>query len=255
MNEQVELGVRQQLTVIADRVDILPDPLQGKNLAAFSIAEKKRIFIVDNHAVFRDRLRQLIDREADLVVCGEAMDADQALEGISKSEPDFVIMDISLSGKSGIDFIKTIKERYKDLPVLVFSMHKESLYAERTLRAGAMGYVMKQEPPKTIKVAIRKVLAGDMHLSEKMASSVISKFIRGTNKLPPSPLDKLSDRELEVFRLLGLGKKVRRIAEEMSVTIPTINTFRNRIKEKLQLNSSTEVTLHAIHWSREEASK
>ena len=216
-------------------------------------SQKTQIFIVDDHAMFRDGLRQLIDREADLTVCGDAADADEALERISKSEPNLVIVDISLSGKSGLDLIKAIKERYEDLPVLVVSMHEESLYAERALRAGAMGYVMKQEPSKTVKVAIRKVLAGDMHLSERMASSVISKFMRGTDELPPSPLEKLSDRELEVFRLLGLGKSVRQIAEEMSVTIPTINSFRNRIKEKLQLNSSTEVALHAIHWSREEA--
>ena len=138
----------------------------------------------------------------------------------------------------------------KILPVLVVSMHEESLYAERALHAGASGYVMKQEPAKTVKVAIRKVLAGDMHLSERMSGSVITKFMRGANAIPPSPLEKLSDRELEVFRMLGLGKGVRQIAEEMSVTIPTINSFRNRIKEKLQLHSSTEVMLHAIHWTR-----
>ena len=205
--------------------------------------------------MFRDGLQQLIDREADLMVCGDAAEATKALEGIGNSEPDLVIVDISLSGKSGIDLIKAIKDEYEDLPVLVVSMHEESLYAERALRAGAMGYVMKQEPAKVVKTAIRKVLAGDMHLSEKMASSVISKFMRGTDELPPSPLEKLSDRELEVFRMLGLGRGVRQIAEEMGVTIPTINSFRNRIKEKLQLSSSTEVMLHAIHWSREEAAK
>ncbi|HEY3932075.1 MAG TPA: response regulator transcription factor [Verrucomicrobiae bacterium] len=218
-------------------------------------SEKKRIFIVDDHAMFRDGLQQLIDREGDLMVCGDAAEATKALEGIGNSEPDLVIVDISLSGKSGIDLIKAIKDEYEDLPVLVVSMHEESLYAERALRAGAMGYVMKQEPAKVVKTAVRKVLAGDMHLSEKMASSVISKFMRGTDELPPSPLEKLSDRELEVFRMLGLGKGVRQIAEEMGVTIPTINSFRNRIKEKLQLSSSTEVMLHAIHWSREEATK
>ncbi len=218
-------------------------------------AEKKRIFIVDDHAMFRDGLRQLIEREADLAVCGDAAEATEALEGISKSKPDLVIVDISLSGKSGIDLIKAIKEKYEDMPVLVVSMHEESLYAERALRAGAMGYVMKQEPAKVVKVAIRKLLAGDMHLSERMASGVISKFIRGSDELPPSPLEKLSDRELEVFRMLGLGKGVRQIAEELGLTIPTINSFRNRIKEKMQLNSSTEVMLHAIHWSREESTK
>jgi DNA-binding NarL/FixJ family response regulator len=214
------------------------------------LSEKKRIFIVDDHAMFRDGLQQLIDREADLNVCGDAAEAAGALEGISRSAPDLVIVDISLAGKSGIDLIKAIKDKYEDLPVLVVSMHEESLYAERALHAGANGYVMKQEPAKTVKVAIRKVLAGDMHLSEKMSGSVITKFMRGANQLPPSPLEKLSDRELEVFRMLGLGKGVRQIAEEMSVTIPTINSFRNRIKEKLQLHSSTEVMLHAIHWTR-----
>jgi DNA-binding NarL/FixJ family response regulator len=114
-----------------------------------------------------------------------------------------------------------------------------------------MGYVMKQEPAKTVKAAIRKELAGEMHLSEKMASSVIARFVGNANELPPSPLELLSDRELEVFRMLGQGKGVRQIAEEMNVTIPTINSFRNRIKEKLQLKTSTEVMLHAIHWSRE----
>jgi DNA-binding NarL/FixJ family response regulator len=218
-------------------------------------SDKKQIFIVDDHAMFREGLRQLIDREADLTVCGDAADAAEALESINKSEPDLVIVDISLSGKSGIDLIKAIKENREDLPVLVVSMHEESLYAERALRAGAMGYVMKQEPAKVVKTAIRKLLAGDMHLSERMASGVISKFIRGGDELPPSPLEKLSDRELEVFRMLGQGKGVRQIAEELGLTIPTINSFRNRIKEKLQLNSSTEVMLHAIHWSREESAK
>jgi DNA-binding NarL/FixJ family response regulator len=217
--------------------------------------KKNLIFIVDDHAMFRDGLQQLIDREADLAVCGDAAEPVEALEGIGKSKPDLVIVDISLSGKSGIDLIKAIKEKHEDLPVLVVSMHEESLYAERALRAGAMGYVMKQEPGKVVKTAIRKVLAGDMHLSEKMASSVITKFMRGTDQPPASPLEKLSDRELEVFRMLGQGKAVRQIAEEMSVTIPTINSFRNRIKEKLKLNSSTEVMLHAIHWSREESTK
>lgn len=219
-------------------------------------SEKKKIFIVDDHAMFREGLRQLIDREADLAVCGDAADATEALESIGKSEPDLAIVDISLSGKSGIDLIKAIKEKHEDLPVLVVSMHEESLYAERALRAGAMGYVMKQEPGKVVKAAIRKLLAGDMHLSERMASGVISKFIRGgDDELPPSPLEKLSDRELEVFRMLGQGKGVRQIAEELGLTIPTINSFRNRIKEKLKLNSSTEVMLHAIHWSREESAK
>ncbi|HEV2328384.1 MAG TPA: response regulator transcription factor [Verrucomicrobiae bacterium] len=213
--------------------------------------DKSRIFLVDDHTMFREGLRQLIDREPDLTVCGDAAEAEGAMHEIRKLKPDLVVVDITLGGTSGIDLIKAIKNESEDYPVLVVSMHDESLYAERALRAGAMGYVMKQEPAKTVKTAIRKVLGGDMHLSEKMASSVISKFMRGSEEVPPSPLERLSDRELEVFQMLGMGKGVREIAEEMNVTIPTVNSFRNRIKEKLQLKSSTEVMLHAIHWSRE----
>ena len=205
--------------------------------------------------MFREGLRQLIDREPDLTVCGDAAEAESALQEIRKLKPDLIVVDITLGGTSGIDLIKAIKNEQEDFPVLVVSMHDESLYAERALRAGAMGYVMKQEPAKTVKTAIRKVLGGDMHLSEKMASSVITKFMHGSDDAPPAPLEKLSDRELEVFQMLGMGKGVRQIAEEMNVTIPTVNSFRNRIKEKLQLKSSTEVMLHAIHWSREGGSQ
>ena len=205
--------------------------------------------------MFSEGLRQLIDREPDLTVCGDAAEAESALQEIRKLKPDLIVVDITLGGTSGIDLIKAIKNEQEDFPVLVVSMHDESLYAERALRAGAMGYVMKQEPAKTVKTAIRKVLGGDMHLSEKMASSVITKFMHGSDDAPPAPLEKLSDRELEVFQMLGMGKGVRQIAEEMNVTIPTVNSFRNRIKEKLQLKSSTEVMLHAIHWSREGGSQ
>lgn len=214
-------------------------------------AEKSRIFLVDDHAMFREGLRQLIDREPDLMVCGDAARPEEAMENIRKLKPDLAIVDITLENGNGIDLVKSIKSEFEDLPVLIVSMHDETLYAERALRAGAMGYVMKQEPAKTVKNAIRKVLGGDMHLSEKMASTVITKFMHGSDDAPPSPLERLSDRELEVFQMLGMGKGVRQIAEEMNVTVPTINSFRNRIKEKLQFKSSTEVMLHAIHWSRE----
>ena len=213
---------------------------------------KGRVFLVDDHAMFREGLRQLIEREPGIVVCGDAADAGTALDGIATTRPDLVIVDISLGGASGIDLIKSIKKEYEDLPVLVVSMHDESLYAERALRAGAMGYVMKHEPSKTVKAAIRKVLGGDLHLSEKMASSMVGKFMRGDTEPPASPLEALSDRELEVFRMLGQGKAVRVIAEEMNVTIPTINSFRNRIKEKLNLKTSTEVMLRAIQWVQDE---
>ena len=216
-------------------------------------ATKSRIFLVDDHTMFREGLRQLIDRESDLVVCGDAADAEEAMKRIAESEPDLVIVDISLGGTSGIDLIKNIKGKYEDMPVLVVSMHDELLYAERALRAGAMGYVMKHEPAKTVKAAIRNVRGGDMHLSEKMASSIISKFMQVKTEEPTTPLETLSDRELEVFQMLGQGKGVRQISEVMGVTIPTINSFRNRIKDKLHLKSSTEVMLHAIHWVQGES--
>ena len=224
-------------------------PATGK-----SAAGQNRVFLVDDHAMFREGLRQLIEREQEIVVCGDAADGDTALAGIRTTHPDLVIVDISLGGTSGIDLIKSIKNEFEDLPVLVVSMHDESLYAERALRAGAMGFVMKHEPSKTVKSAIRKVLGGGMHLSEKMTSSMVGKFTHGTTEKPDSPLEALSDRELVVFRLLGQGKSVRVIAEEMDVTIPTINSFRHRIKDKLHLKTSTEVMLRAIQWVQDETS-
>jgi DNA-binding NarL/FixJ family response regulator len=213
---------------------------------------KSRVFLVDDHAMFREGLRQLIEREPDMSVCGDAADAAAAMAGIQSTGPDLVIVDISLGGTSGIDLIKMIKNQYEDLPVLVVSMHEESLYSERALRAGAMGYVMKHEPSKTVKTAIRKVLDGDLYLSQKMAGSMVVKLMRGNTDQFASPLEMLSDRELQVFRMLGQGKAVRLIAEEMSVTIPTVNSFRNRIKEKLNLKSSTEVMLKAIQWVQDQ---
>src|SRR3954464_6257847 len=189
-----------------------PNESQPALAAAGSPPVKSRIFLVDDHTMFREGLRQLIDREPDFTVCGDAADAPEALRCIREIKPDLVIADLSLAGASGIDLIKTIKEQHEDLPVLVVSMHDELLYAERALRAGAMGYVMKQEPAKTVKAAIRKVLGGNMHLSEKMATSMLSKFMSGGQSAQPaSPIETLSGRELEVFRMLGQGKAIRQI--------------------------------------------
>lgn len=219
------------------------------------LSEKSRLLIVDDHPLFREGLRQLIEREPDLLVCGEASGSAEALDMLPQLAPDLVLVDISLGGTSGIDLIKAVKAKYEELPVLVISMHDESLYAERSLRAGAMGYVMKHEPGKIVKAAIRKVLSGEMYLSEKMSSAIITRFMRGPGDRPASPIELLSDRELEVFRMLGQGKGTRVIARELDVTIATVNSFRNRIKEKLHLKTATEVMLHAIQWSREEQAK
>jgi len=216
---------------------------------------KKRIFIVDDHAMFRDGLRRLIDLESDLTVCGDASDAAGGMKGIRESEPDLVIVDISLDATSGIDLIKAIKRDYDDMPVLVVSMHSESLYGDRALRAGAMGYVMKSEPATTVVSAIRTVLSGNVHISESMATLVVSKFVKGESDQIPSPLEALSDREMEVFRMLGQGKGTREIAQEMNVAIPTISSFKNRIKEKLRFKNSTEMILYALQWFRKELSE
>ena len=228
--------------------DLIPTPVHdtAKNRG------KSRIYLVDDHAMFREGLRQLIDREPDFIVSGDAADFDEALGGIAREAPDLVITDISLSGASGIELIKSLKVSHPDLPVLVVSMHEESLYAERALRAGAMGYVMKQEPAKVVKAAIRKVLGGDIHLSEKMAAAMLGKLVheKGDEKLV-SPIENLSNRELEVFRMLGEGKASREIAQRLDLSVATINSFRNRIKEKLNFKNYTELILHAVHWVRE----
>ena len=232
-----------------------PDDSSRSEKIMARTAEKNRLLIVDDHPLFREGLRQMIDRTAGLMVCGEAADAAAALKAVPEVKPDLVLVDISLGGANGIDLIKSIKGKYDDLPILVISMHDESLYAERALRAGALGYVMKNAPAKTVKSAIFKVLGGEMFLSGKMTSSVLAKLMRGKPDRPVSPIEQLSDRELEVFQMLGQGKGTRQIAEELGLTIPTINSFRNRIKEKLELKNSTEMMLHAIQWSRDRLGK
>ncbi len=221
--------------------------------SAEPVPAKKRIFIVDDHAMFRDGLRRLIDLEPDLTVCGDAPDAFSGLRGMGESAPDLAIVDISLDSTSGIDLIKAIKRDYEDMPVLVVSMHSESLYGDRALRAGAMGYVMKSEPATTVIGAIRKVLGGNVHMSEKMATLVVSKLVKGETGQIPSPLEALSDRELEVFRMMGQGKGTREIAQEMNVALPTVSSFKNRIKEKLKFKNSTEMILYSLQWFRNTA--
>src|SRR5215475_1638047 len=181
--------------------------------------QKSRILLVDDHPLFLEGLRQMIDRSSALEVCAEVADGPAAMKAIADLEPDLVIVDITLAHTSGLDLIKTLKAKYEDLPVLVISMHDESLYAERAIRAGAQGYVMKSEPAKTVRSAIMKVLGGDIFLSEKMSGSVLSKLMSGkTDVIPMSPVEQLSDRELEVFQLMGQGMPTRQIAEELHLT-------------------------------------
>ena len=232
-----------------------PDFGPAEPASAGMRTEKSRVFIVDDHTMFREGLRQLIEHDPGLTVCGDAADAEKGREGIGQTNPDVVIVDITLAESSGLDLVKVLRNEHEDLPVLVVSMHEESLYAERALRAGAMGYVMKNEPAKTVTAAIHSVLRGEMYLSQRMSSSVISRFIRGESEQAMSPLEILSDRELEVFRMLGQGKGTRQIAQDLQVSIPTIQSFRNRIKEKLHLKTAPELVLQAIHWVQSESAK
>jgi DNA-binding NarL/FixJ family response regulator len=217
--------------------------------------EKSRVLIVDDHPLFREGMRQMIDRNPPLIVCGEAATPAAALKAVEELEPDLVLVDISLDGGDGIDLIKTLKAKNEDLPILVISMHNESLYAERALRAGALGYVMKSEAARTVKAAIFKVLGGDIFLSDKMSASVLSRMIHGKNEPPVSAVEQLSDRELQVFQMLGEGKSSRQIAEELDLTIPTIHSFRTRIKEKLNFQNATELVVRANQWVMERATK
>ncbi|HUD84404.1 MAG TPA: response regulator transcription factor [Candidatus Saccharimonadales bacterium] len=213
--------------------------------------EKTRILIVDDHPLFCEGLRRMIDRHPALTVCGQAPDAASAIKAVAELKPALALVDISLEKTNGIDLIKSLKAKHEELPILVVSMHDESLYAERALRAGAQGYIMKNQPIKIVRDAIFKVLAGDIFLSEKMSTSVLARLLLGKKDEPVSSVEQLSDRELEVFQMLGQGKSSREIAQDLNLTIPTIHSFRNRIKEKLQFRNSTELTLHAMQWVRE----
>ena len=209
---------------------------------------KTKVLLVDDHPVLRRGLSQLINQESDMTVCGEAEDAPKAFEAVGQLEPDVVVVDVSLKGSNGIELLKNLKARYPNLPVLVLSMHDESLYAERALRAGGLGYIMKDEAFEQVLVAIRQVLKGDIFLSEKMKSRMLHQVAFGKGKVVNSLIEKLTDRELEVFRLIGQGHGTRQIAEELHLSVRTVEAYREYIKEKLNLKNATELVQHAFHW-------
>ena len=209
---------------------------------------KARVFLVDDHPLVREHLTALIRREADLEVCGEAADAPTALALIGRQAPDLVILDISLKRSSGLELIKNLKELWPKLPVLVLSMHDEMLYAERSLRAGALGYITKEEATVNVLSAVRRVLAGQVYLSERMAGRMMKRMVGGAMNEVGSPLEVLTDRELEVFQMLGRGFGTRQIAEELRLGIKTVESYRARIKEKLQLTDGNQLLRHAIQW-------
>jgi DNA-binding NarL/FixJ family response regulator len=210
--------------------------------------ETKKIVIVDDHPVMRLGLTALIDAEPELTVCGEASTARSALSVIRKSQPDLVIVDLMLKGLSGLDVVKKMKTRHPEIPSLILSMHDESVYAERALRAGASGYVTKQQLDDTVLKAIRCVLDGGKYMSKAVQAKLAEKFLGGQTLQNNSPLDALSDRELEVFRMIGEGRSTRQVAKRLSLSIKTIESHQEHIKQKLTLSSSTELVHRAIEW-------
>ena len=207
-----------------------------------------KVFLIDDHPIVRQGLALFIDREPDLMVCGEADGATSALQAIREAAPDFVVLDISLDGPDGLELLKTLRVRYPTLPVLVLSMHDEAVYAERALRAGANGYIMKQEATDRVLTAIRHILSGDVYLSDRLTKRMLQQFVNGSVS-PRDPLAKLSDRELEVYRLIGAGHSTRQIADELHVSTKTIESYQAHIKEKLALRNARELVQHAVEWS------
>ena len=210
--------------------------------------KKKRILVVDDHPMMRQGLALLIGAEPDLAICGEAETAESALDAIKTLQPELVLADISLPGKNGLELIKDFQVLSPGLPVLVISMHDESLYAERVLRAGGRGYIMKQEGGKKLMQAIRQVLEGKIYVSEKMSALILEIFSGRRAGAESSPVENLTDREFEVFQLVGQGKGTGEIAKKLHLSVKTVDAHRANIKAKLKLKSASELVRYAVRW-------
>jgi DNA-binding NarL/FixJ family response regulator len=209
---------------------------------------KARILIVDDHPIAREGLAQLINEESDLTVCWQAENAEQAMQQIRADKPDLAIVDVSLRDSSGLELVKNIKAQSAGVPILVFSMHEESFFAERALQAGALGYLTKQEPTEAILVAIRRILGGGIYLSEQMTGWLLKKADGNRAGFLQSPIRVLSDRELELFQLIGRGKNPREIAASLHLSLKTIETHRSNILRKLKLKNAVELVRYACQW-------
>lgn len=216
-------------------------------------ANKSRVLVVDDHPIVRQGIAQLINREDDLAVCCEAGDAEQALEELARRPCDIAIVDMSLPGISGIELIKTLRVRHPAMPILVISMHDESLYAERALRAGARGYIMKQEATEKVLTAIRRILHGETYVSDRMHAKILQRIIDNRSETPASPVSHLSDKEIEILRLIGMGLGTSDIARELNRSVKTVEAHRANIKEKLDLKTATELVRFAVQWVESEA--
>ena len=220
-----------------------------KPRTAGTARDRKRILLVDDHPLVRERLAEIINHEPDLIVCAEAEDRPKAMAAIPVKRPDLAIIDLTLKNSDGLELIKDIRARWPKLRMLVVSMHDESLYAERVIRAGALGYITKQEATRSILVAIHRVLEGAIYLNEKTSSHIISRLTTHAGRVAATPTELLSDRELQVFNLTGQGLSTAEIAARLQVAVKTIETYRVRIREKLKLKTASELLQSAIAWT------
>jgi DNA-binding NarL/FixJ family response regulator len=226
--------------------------MSRKPRTAGTIPKRARILLVDDHPLVRERLAEIINREADLIVSGEAEDRQEAISAILAKPPDLVIVDLTLRNSDGLELMKDIRCRWPKMRMLVVSMHDESLYAERVIRAGAMGYITKQEATRKILLAIHRVLAGSIYLNEKIANRIISRLTTRGDSVTANPAEMLADREFQVFELTGRGLNTVDIASRLHIAVKTVETYRARIKEKLKLTDASKLLQLAITWSRKQ---
>lgn len=208
--------------------------------------QPRSVLIVDDHPIVRQGLSQLINAEDDLEVCGNAATVEEALQSLGESYPDVVIVDLSLAHSDGLELIKEIRSETRHLPVLVLSMHDENMYAERLLSAGANGYIMKQAAADQLLIALRRVLAGGVYVSEQLGSSMIERIAGNDPKKTSNPIERLSNRELQVLNLIGRGKTTREVAENLTLSVKTVESHRQRIKKKLNLQTSAQLVQFAV---------
>jgi DNA-binding NarL/FixJ family response regulator len=213
-----------------------------------TVSSKSRVFLVDDHPLVREGLTNLINGQDDLAVCGEAEDSTGAIAGLAETRPDVALIDISLKNESGLELVKKLESEFPLVALIVLSMHDEALYAERALRAGARGYVMKRETTKSMLTAIRRVLEGDVYVSDRVVSVMARRLGSSRKAAATSPVERLSDRELEIFRLLGQGRTTSQIAEDLGLSLKTVQAYCARAKEKFGVNSLAELLRAAIRW-------
>ena len=213
-----------------------------------TVARERSVFIVDDHPLVREGLTNLINGQSDLIVCGEAKDSGEAIDGIAKERPDVAIIDISLTNESGLELIKHLVRQFPQVSLIVLSMHDEALYAERALRAGARGYVMKHETSTNVLASIRRVLGGEVYVSERIVNRMALRLASSGQAADRSPVERLSDRELEIFQLLGQGRTPSEIARDLNLSLKTVQAYCARAKDKFGVTSLTELLRAAIRW-------